>query len=261
MQLSIYHVDAFADRPFEGNPAAVVPLERWLPDGTLQAIATENNLSETAFYLPRGGDFELRWFTPTQEIDLCGHATLATAHVLFEERGHRGERIRFHTSSGWLAVARRGGLLELDFPSQPATARADDGSLARALGRAPRAVERSGNKDLALFDSEREVRALAPDFRALARLEPLGVIASARGEEVDFVSRFFAPKAGVDEDPVTGSAHCVLIPHWARALGKDTLRARQVSRRGGTLFCELRGERVGIAGGARTYLVGGIAIP
>jgi predicted PhzF superfamily epimerase YddE/YHI9 len=262
MRIPIYQLDAFTDRLFGGNPAAVCPLERWLPDGTLQAIAAENNLSETAFLVARGFDHELRWFTPTVEIDLCGHATLAAAEVVFTRLRPGSSSVRFHTrQAGVLGVAKRGEWLELDFPARPAAPCDPPEGLVDALGGVPRAVRRSVRDYLVVYGSEAEVAALAPRMAPLERLGPAGVIATARGERADFVSRFFAPGAGVDEDPVTGSSHCVLTPYWAAELGKESLEARQISRRGGVLRCTLRGERVGIAGRVVTYLAGTIEVP
>lgn len=261
MRLSLYQVDAFTARRFGGNPAAVVPLEHWLPDSLLQDIAAENNLSETAYLVRREGDFELRWFTPTLEIDLCGHATLAAAAVLFERLEPGRASVRFHTrKAGTLGVTRQGARLELDFPARPAHAAEAPPGLLRALGGAPLAVLASARDWLVRYASEREVAALAPEFAPLRALGPAGVIATAPGEHCDFVSRFFAPGAGVDEDPVTGSAHCVLTPYWAHELGKSALAARQLSRRGGELLCTARGARVGIAGEVVFYLEGTLEV-
>ena len=260
MRIPYYQINAFAARTFGGNPAGVCPLERWLPDETLQRIAAENNLSETAFFTRNEGFFPLRWFTPTVEVELCGHATLASAHALFAELRHREESVRFHTKSGWLSVSKRGDLLELDFPSRPATPHAAPEALASALGRAPRATLKSRDF-LAVFDTAEEVERLAPDMGRLCELDSLGVIATAPGKDSDFVSRFFAPRAGVPEDPVTGSAHCSLIPYWAERLGKTTLFARQISKRGGELYCRLMGTRVGIGGQSITYSRGELEIP
>lgn len=260
MQLSLFQVDAFTSRLFSGNPAAVVPLDAWLPDPILQSIALENNLSETAFVVPGKDIFELRWFTPKVEVDLCGHATLAAAFVLFEEGRVRGETVRFETQSGRLAVTRSGPRLTLDFPSRPPDPASCSDELAAALGARP--VEVLGSRDLlALFETEAAVAALAPDFQALAALDAFAVIATAPGEKSDFVSRFFAPRVGVPEDPVTGSAHCTLVPFWAGRLGKKKLHALQISKRGGELFCEDRGDRVAISGEAVFYLRGKIAVP
>ena len=259
MKLPIYQVDAFTSRVFAGNPAAVVLTEKWLADRTMQAIAQENNLSETAFVVPRGEFFDLRWFTPELEVDLCGHATLASAHVLFRHDHTPRERIVFHSKSGFLAVERQGDLLAMDFPSRPPHEVAMDAAVGRALGAAPRELHESRDL-LAVFGSQAEVEALRPDFTAIGELETFAVIATAPGEACDFVSRFFAPRAGVPEDPVTGSAHCTLAPYWSARLGKSKLHARQVSRRGGEIFCEQAGERVVLAGRAVEYLRGEIHV-
>lgn len=257
--LPIYQVDAFTRIRFRGNPAAVVPLDAWLPDAVMQDIAAENNLAETAFFVRTGETYHLRWFTPTVEVDLCGHATLASAHVLLAHRQHPGDEIQFDSLSGRLLVRRRGDQLELDFPSRPAAVIDTPPTLVAGLGASPQAVLRAV-KDLAVFAHADDVAALRPDFRLLAQHEAFGVIATAPGEDCDFVSRFFAPRAGVDEDPVTGSAHCTLTPYWVARLGKTTLHARQISRRGGEITCELAGDRVRIAGHAVTYLVGEITV-
>ncbi len=260
MKIRLYQVDAFASRPFEGNPAAVCPLPSWPDDELLQAIAEENNLSETAFYVPSAQGFELRWFTPVAEVDLCGHATLATAHVIFEIQGYSKALITFATRSGELFVNRRGKRLEMDFPaSRPAPCAVDD-ALAAALGRRPSELW-AAEDYLAVFDSEAGVRALVPDQALLARLDLRGVIVTAPGADVDFVSRFFAPKVGIAEDPVTGSAHCQLAPYWADRLGRNSLSARQVSRRGGDIACEVRADRVLLSGTAVTFLEAEIVLP
>ena len=259
MKIPCYQIDAFTSSVLRGNPAAVCLLDAWRSDATLQNIAAENNLSETAFVVPRGGEFELRWFTPTLEMDLCGHATLAAAFVLFTEHHFAGDVIRFHSRSGVLTVARAGEMFTLDFPSRPAIRCPEPEELLRGLGAKPATVLKSRDF-LAVFDTEAEVRALRPDFAALKNLECLGIIATSPGDGCDFVSRFFAPAAGVDEDPVTGSAHCTLIPYWAARLGKNKLSARQISRRGGELFCELTGDRVLIGGKAVLYLRGEIVL-
>lgn len=257
MDLPYFQIDAFTSRLFSGNPAGVCLLETWLPDETLQSIAAENNQSETAFVVPGAESFELRWFTPTVEMDLCGHATLAAAHVLFRHRGLEGDEVSFQTKSGEIGVLRRGELLVLDFPSTPPTACDPPGPLVKGLGKVPLFTAKSRDL-LAVYESEEDVRALKPDFAELSRLDGLGVIATAPGMECDFVSRFFAPKAGVNEDPVTGSAHCTLAPFWAEQIGRQELTARQVSARGGELTCLLREDRVAISGRARTYLTGSI---
>ncbi len=259
MKLPYYEVSAFTTNPFGGNPAGVCPLDAWLPDAVLRGIAANNNLAETAFTVPRGNEFELRWFTPTVEMDLCGHATLAAASVLFNERGLLGNEVRFHSRSGVLSVARDASLLTLDFPSRPPTPSSPPEALIQGLGVAPKEVFKARDY-LAVYSNEAEVRALRPDFAALKTLDCLGIIVTAPGGDCDFVSRFFAPGAGVDEDPVTGSAHCTLIPFWAQRLGKTKLFARQVSARGGELVCELAGDRVRIGGRAVHYLRGEIQV-
>lgn len=260
MRIPIYQIDAFTDRLFGGNPAAVCPLEGWLPDATLQAIAAENNLSETAFFVPSGDGFELRWFTPKVEVDLCGHATLATAFLLLRRLEPGRDRVVFSTRSGPLEVVRDGELLAMDFPAYPPEAVNAPAGLFEALGHDAEAVLR-GNYLMVVVRSERAVRALEPDFAAMDRAGINEAIVTASGSDCDFVSRFFAPGFGVPEDPVTGSAHCSLVPYWAHRLGKTRLRARQVSQRGGELACELRGNRVSIAGGAVMYLEGEIELP
>ncbi|MCE9593928.1 MAG: PhzF family phenazine biosynthesis protein [Planctomycetes bacterium] len=258
MRLPLFVVDAFAARPFAGNPAAVCPLRRWLPDRTLQAIAAENNLSETAFFVRRGAEYDLRWFTPVCEVVMCGHATLATGHVLFAHLGARAKHLRFNTKSGVLVVTKKGRGLALDLPVRAPRRRRLDASWARALGRAPREVW-DGLFAMAVFARASDVGSLAPDFARVAQLHDVGVIVTAPGAgRVDFVSRFFAPRAGIDEDPVTGSAHATLVPYWAERLGRTKLVARQVSRRVGELECELAGERVILVGRAHTYLEGTI---
>jgi PhzF family phenazine biosynthesis protein len=260
-----FHVDAFAQKPFAGNPAGVCPLDTWPPTALMQQIAAENSLAETAFFVPRAaapGEFDLRWFTPTVEIDLCGHATLASAHVLFAHLGFEGTEVLFHSQSGPLRVSQASdGRLVLDFPSRPPQdmPRHPTG-LTDALGATPLRVLAS--RDLvAVFNSEAEVRALKPDFVRLMALEYVGIIATAPGSEgIDFVSRFFGPRVGINEDPVTGSAHSTLIPFWAEKLGKTELRARQVSPRGGDLWCRLRGDRVDIGGYAVTYAAGELLV-
>jgi len=259
MNLPMYQVDAFTTQRFRGNPAAVVVLTSWLPDGVMQEIAAENNLAETAFVIPGGDPTPLRWFTPTFEIDLCGHATLATAHVLFRHHFPQAERFAFQTKSGILTVIRDGDRLSMDFPSRPGTPVSVNDALTGALGAKPQEALLARDL-LAVFETEEQVRALKPDFQRVAQLEAMAVIASAPGESVDFVSRFFAPKAGINEDPVTGSSHCTLIPYWAGRLGKKILEARQISPRGGDLRCELRGDRVVIGGAAVEYLQGEIQV-
>jgi len=261
MRLPIYQVDAFTDRLFGGNPAAVVPLKEWLPEATMQAIATENNLSETAFFVPEGGAFALRWFTPVAEVDLAGHPTLATAYVIFRFIAPEAAQLTFRTlKAGALVVARRGEELAMDFPARPPQPCAAPPGLASALGKPPVTVL-AARDYMAVYATAAEVAALRPDFTALARLDRFLVIATAPGEGgVDFVSRCFAPAHNINEDPVTGSAHCTLIPYWAERLGKTRLKARQISARIGDLSCEHRGERVTIAGRCALYLEGTITI-
>ncbi len=260
MSLPIFQVDAFANAQFEGNPAAVVPLEDWLPDAMLQAIAAENNLSETAFFLADDAGYSLRWFTPTAEVDLCGHATLAAAHVLFEHLGFSDHEIHFSTRSGGLMVSRAETGMSMDFPAIASDPMGIPERLVQGLGRAPLAV-RSAPDLLAVFESEDDVLALQPDFARLAQLDCRGVIATAPGRKHDFVSRCFYPRVGVNEDPVTGSAHCKMTPYWAAELGRNDLTARQLSRRGGTVKCLLQGDRVILTGQAITYLTGRIRCP
>ena len=259
MKLRMYQVDAFTTQLFRGNPAAIVVMDSWLPDEILQSIAAENNLAETAYVIPGADPKPLRWFTPTIEIDLCGHATLATAHVLFRHHFPKLDRVSFHTKSGTLTVAREGDLLSMDFPSRPARPVTVNDALAGALGLKPREALLARDL-LAVFETEEQVRGLQPDFARIAQLEGMGVIASAPGDQVDFVSRFFAPKAGVPEDPVTGSSHCTLIPYWAQRLGRSSLTARQIPPRGGDIQCEMRGDRVRIGGAAVEYLEGEIEV-
>jgi len=261
MKIPLYQVDAFTDRPFAGNPAAVCPLPRWLPDATMQAIAAENNLAETAFFVPDGDAYALRWFTPVQEVELCGHATLASGLVVFRFLQPDARTVRFRSPhSGLLSVDRDGDLLVLDFPARPPQPCAPPPGLAEALGQTPRAVFQ--NRDyLAVFEREEDVRALRPDRSGLLRLPLQGVVATAPGRACDFVSRYFVPSAGIDEDPVTGSTHCMLAPYWSSRLGRARLHARQVSARGGDLYCELRGERVRIGGRAVLVIEGQLALP
>lgn len=266
MKATLYQVDAFADRVFEGNPAAVVPLESWPADAVMQSIAAENNLAETAFFAREGEGYRLRWFTPAIEVPLCGHATLASAHVIFAHLGHRAPDIHFETLSGRLTVKREGDRLAMDFPSDPARPAMEPEGLARAIGAKPVLTMKS--KFIAtLFNSAAEVSALEPDMallkRLLVSLGGPGLICMAAGDEgsgVDFVSRMFAPAHGIDEDPVTGSAHCTSVPYWAKKLGKTELVARQISKRGGTLWCSDAGARVVIRGRCADYMKGEISV-
>ena len=262
MEIPIYQIDAFADATFAGNPAAVCPLESWLDDESLQAVAAENNLSETAFFVARDdGDFDLRWFTPVAEVDLCGHATLASGYVILTRLDPARESVGFHTLSGRLEVSRDGGLLAMDFPAISARPVAAPDGLGHALGREADEVLATGNKYMAVFGNEHAVRGLVPDMAAILDLDRRGVMVTAPGDECDFVSRYFAPAFGIPEDPVTGSNHSVLVPFWADRLGVDELHARQVSARGGELFCRLMGDRVQITGAAVLYLEGKILVP
>lgn len=261
MTIPIYQADAFTDQLFGGNPAAVCPLTEWLPDTLMQQIAMENNLAETAFFVKNDTGYLLRWFTPELEIDLCGHATLASAHIIFNHLGHSDDTICFNTvKAGQLIVKRKGNKYEMDFPSRPPFPAEMPLGLVEALGgEQPAKVFRSRDY-LLVYDSEEQIAGLIPDHSALSKINTLGVIVTAPGNAVDFVSRFFAPAAGVPEDPVTGSAHCNLIPYWAGILGKNTLHALQISARQGEIWCELKGDRVLMSGNAVTYLKGEIYV-
>ncbi|MEQ9091310.1 MAG: PhzF family phenazine biosynthesis protein [Balneola sp.] len=259
MKVPIFQVDAFTDHIFGGNPAAVCPLEKWLDEETMQHLAQENNLSETAFFVKNGAEYDLRWFTPEVEVDLCGHATLATAHVLFEHLNYAEAEIRFRTKSGLLIVKREGDRLMMDFPTDDMPQVEPPAVLFQALGIRSDHVFFTDDY-MVVLDSEEEVLNLDPDFRLLSEVNARGIIVTATGKEVDFVSRFFAPGAGIDEDPVTGSAHTKLTPYWSRKLGKDILEARQISKRVGELTCRNKGERTEILGNAITYMIGEINI-
>lgn len=262
-RLPMYQVDAFAERPFSGNPAAVVLLEHWLPDATLMAIAAENNLSETAFLVPEGKRYGLRWFTPTVEMDLCGHATLAAGYVVLSRLRCGSDAVEFQTrQAGILTVVGQGSQLLLDLPARPPGPVEAPPALLPALGAArPREVL-AARDYLVVYDRAAEVQALAPDFAALARLDRMVIVTAPGepGEDIDFVSRFFAPGNGVDEDPVTGSAHCTLVPYWAKRLGTDRLEAVQLSARRGRLSCRLAGDRVSLGGRVLPYLEGTILV-
>ena len=258
-RVPIYQIDAFAGRVFSGNPAAICPLDTWLEDPLMQGIAHENNLSETAFFVAEKTDYRIRWFTPTTEVDLCGHATLAAAFVLFEIFEVPGDKILFHSRSGRLAVTKEEDLLAMDFPSQPPVVCEAPANLKEAFHKAPSEIWCSEDY-LVVFPDEEDIRALRPDMEKLEKLDLRGVIVTAKGKQTDFVSRFFAPKFGIPEDPVTGSAHCTLIPYWSRILDKKDLYAHQVSRRGGEIFCRDHGDRVVIAGRAVKYLEGTITV-
>lgn len=260
MQLPLYIVDAFTATLFRGNPAAVCPLASWLPDSLMQTIAAENNLAETAFLVPEGAGWGLRWFTPRVEVDLCGHATLATAFVLARERPAQTE-FRFHTRSGELVVTRAGELFTLDFPVRELAPLPLQGAVDAALGARVLSLTHAAGTWIAELESEAALRSLQPDLRAVQALDCRALSVTARGTDCDFVSRFFAPKVGIDEDPVTGSAHCGLVPFWARRLGKNHFVARQLSARGGELQCELRGTRVLMGGHAVLYSTATLHLP
>jgi len=257
--IPIYQVDAFTNRLFSGNPAAVCILDHWLPDDVMQAIGAENNLAETAFVVSRGNDYEIRWFTPAVEVDLCGHATLASAIVIFNILGYKGKEIIFHsTNSGVLKVFRHDGVLFLDFPSDSLVPYMDLEIISRSIGVQPLEVYKGKSDILAVLKSEDEVRSLEPDFTRIALLPGRGLIVTAPGREVDFVSRFFAPQSGIPEDPVTGSAHTSLIPLWYEKSGKVEMRARQLSKRGGELICIYKGKRCWIGGNAVLFFQGSL---
>jgi len=262
MPSALFHVDAFADQPFAGNPAAVCPLDGWLDDDRLRQVAAENNLSETAFFVARDGYHELRWFTPRCEVKLCGHATLASGFVVLNILEPGRNSVRFETRhSGALTVSRDGDLLSMDFPAIPPWKCATPpAALIEGLGKAPVAVVQIEDNYFAVYESQEEVRRILPDFHLLETLHPAGVAITAPGEDCDFVSRYFAPSYGVPEDPVTGSTHCSLAPYWAQRLGKTRLHARQISERGGELWCEMRGERIVLKGNAVLTLRGQLLV-
>ncbi len=257
MKLKLYQVDAFAGNIFEGNPAAICPLHEWLPDELMQSIAAENNLSETAFYVPIGDEFEIRWFTPKSEVNLCGHATLASAYVIFSIQGFNGETIRFRSKSGILEVKRDNDWLIMDFPSEPPVLCELPQKLKDSLNSSPTSCLKSEDY-IVVFANEKDIVDLEPDFNLMKELDLRGVIVTSPSKNYDFVLRFFAPKFGILEDPVTGSAFTQLVPYWAEIMGKVKMKARQVSKRGGNVLCELRGDRVIIAGRAVLYLKGEI---
>lgn len=261
MKLKMYQVDAFADKVFSGNPAAVCPLDQWMADDILQSIAMENNLAETAFYVKDGNQFQLRWFTPTLEVDLCGHATLATAYVLFHHEGFQSDTVHFHSPrSGPLSVKRKENILTLNFPVDILEPADVTSSLIAGFDIPPKMAFKGKSDYLLIYEKEEDIKKLTPNMDQIAKIKARGVIVTAKGNEVDFVSRFFAPQSGVDEDPVTGSAHTTLTPYWSRQLNKVELTARQLSRRGGNLKCKLIDDRVEIGGHAHLYLIGEIFI-
>ncbi len=262
MQLPIYQVDAFTDKLFGGNPAAVVPLKTWLSDELMQKIAFENNLSETAFFVPNQTGFDIRWFTPTVEVNLCGHATLATSFVIFNVLKYNKDIILFGSKSGILKVKKEDKWLELDFPSQEThTAKAPEGLL-ESIGKKPKEIYRAADDYMLVYGSEKEIVDLKPDFGVLKNIQARGIIvtAKAKSKKIDFVSRFFGPASGIDEDPVTGSAHTKLVPYWAKILSKTELTAEQISNRRGFLKCKLAGDRVLMAGKGKLFLKGKISI-
>ena len=260
MKLPIFQADAFASSLFKGNPAAVVPLSAWLTDEIMQQIASENNLSETAFFIPETDHFHIRWFTPKAEVKLCGHATLATAHILFNELSFQGKQIEFNSQSGILKVKKIGDKLQLDFPADFAREIESIPAFAEAFGIQASATFKGRTDYLLLFDSEETIQNLKPNIQLLLETDARGIMVTAKGNEADFVSRFFAPAVGVNEDPVTGSAHTTLVPFWSARLNKTKLTALQLSARGGQLWCTLSGDRVLIAGKVVTYLRGEIEI-
>jgi PhzF family phenazine biosynthesis protein len=257
MKLKVFIANAFSDKKFSGNPAAVVPLSEWLSDVQMQQIAAQNNLAETAYIIPRGNDYAIRWFTPTVEVDLCGHATLASAFVMFEHLGYGRDRIIFDSKSGPLQVTRSGGKITLDFPAnEPEPATDENGLIEMGLGIKPRSVFKSLYDYMVVLNKQSEIEALNPNLALIKKLSSRGLIVTAQGDEVDFVSRCFFPQSGIDEDPVTGSAHVVMVPYWAKQTGKNKLSAIQLSARRGWLDCELAGDRVLMSGYANTYLEG-----
>ena len=259
MEITLYQIDAFTNHIFGGNPAAVCPLDEWIDGSLMQKIAEENNLSETAFFVKREGRYEIRWFTPAVEIELAGHPTLAAAYVIFNYCNHGSSTIIFSSKSGELTVKRDSDLLKMNFPVLKAAKASANDLLNRALGLAP--IELYLSRDyLAVYKSQKDILSIDPDLGLLKKLDCLGVIVTAPGDEADFVSRCFAPSVGIDEDPVTGSAHSTLIPYWSQRLKKDTMHAYQLSKRGGELFCRNLGRRVEIGGKAVPYLSGKIVI-
>ncbi|MCC7231837.1 MAG: PhzF family phenazine biosynthesis protein [Bacteroidia bacterium] len=261
MRLTIYQVDAFTSKLFGGNPAAVCILDEWLPDETMQRVAGENNLSETAFAVANGKSYDLRWFTPEKEVDLCGHATLATAFVLFEIKKINTDEITFNSRSGVLTVRRNGTSFTLNFPADEIKDTDMPASLEKAIGASPVKTVMGKNVLMCEVASEKILASIKPDFKALARLHPHGVILTAKGDHTDFVSRCFFPNYGINEDPVTGSAHTILTPYWTGKLNKKILSARQISHRRGELSCEMKNDRVEITGKAVMYMTADIYLP
>ena len=260
MELQLFQVDAFANQLFQGNPAAVIPLKSWLPDEIMQKIATENNLSETAFFIPDKNEFHIRWFTPLAEVDLCGHATLASGHVLFRHLNYPNEEIQFKSRSGSLLVKKQNDTIVLNFPYSNYTEVKIPEFVKKAFNILPKYCLKGKDDLMLIFNKEQEIHQLNPDFSIIKAGKSRGVIVTAQSVEFDFISRFFAPEVGINEDPVTGSAHTMLIPYWSQKLNKTTLIAKQVSARGGILYCKFLKERVEIGGNAATYLIGTIFI-
>lgn len=259
MKIKIYQVDAFTDHLFSGNPAAVCPLEKWPEDNILKKIAMENNLAETAFYIKRGDGYEIRWFTPAMEVDLCGHATLATAYVLFNHEHYGGDQILFYTRKrGDLSVTKQNELLTLNFPADEINPVGLSEELNACFNYAPVEAWKGINDYMLVFENESQIASILPDLQTISKLDARGVIVTAKGSEADFVSRFFAPQSGIDEDPVTGSAHTALTPYWAKKFRKNELSAKQLSKRGGALKCKYLDKRVEISGEAKLYLIGEI---
>lgn len=259
MRIPIYQIDAFTDKQFKGNPAAVCPLEKWIDSDLMQSIAAENNLAETAFFVKNGNDYELRWFTPKAEIDLCGHATLAAAYVIFTYLDENRMNVKFHTKSGMLEVSKESELLTMTFPAREGEECEAPEALIKGLGKEPKETFLARDY-LAVFESEQDLLDLELNMEELKKLDAFGVVATAKGSKSDFASRFFAPKAGVDEDPVTGSAHCTLVPYWKKVLNKKEFTALQLSERGGKLYCEDLGDKVKLSGEAVAYLEGYIHV-
>lgn len=259
MELTVYQVDAFTEKIFGGNPACVVPLEQWLDETLMQQIAFEHNQSETVFFVKTGEQYQIRWFTPTVEVDICGHATIASAYVLFNLLGYEGKKIQFFSHrSGPLSVTRNGELLTLDFPTDTITPVTLDETLLNCFTEVPLEAYRGRNDFMVVFSDEKTIREMQPNWQNIALLPSRGLIVTAYGEQVDFVSRWFGPQSGVKEDPVTGSAHTTLIPYWRTVLQKDEMNALQVSSRCGKLHCVYQGERVLISGTAAHYMSGTI---
>ncbi len=259
MKIPIYQIDAFTSELFRGNPAAVCPLDNWIDDKIMQSIAAENNLSETAFFIKEHGSYRIRWFTPTTEVDLCGHATLASAFVIFNEFDKDVQEIKFYSNSGELIVTKDLDLITLDFPSLPPRKSDNPAKVVSAFNIEPIYVLQADDY-LLVYESQEQIENIQTDLNLLKEIDLRGVIVTSPGNDCDFVSRFFAPKYGIDEDPVTGSAHCTLTPYWSEKLGKNKLHAKQLSKRGGELFCEVKNDRVNISGHASLYMIGQIKI-